>query len=379
MHTLGIDTRMQPVYRVLLELGESDVGELAARVGQEETSVRAALARLARLSLVRRRPGNHRTWCAVAPELGLGALLDRQEAELDLRRREVDASRSAVMSLLAAHRPGRSPDDTGVTRLEGREEIRLALDGLCRRATDEILVALPGDPRVPHLLQNGKGAGALEAAPALGIRVRALHLAAARHDTHHLHGRRLADAGAEVRTAATVPLAVTVVDRTAAVVAGGGGGGAAPTATATDADATSTSTSASVTGTANATAPHAELVTSPALVAALTALFEHAWEAALPAAATTSVSVQRHHDLDDQERELLALLGEGLTDEVAARRLGVSLRTVRRIAAGLLTRHGARSRFQLGVVTGQRGWLPHPASGRHPAGGDELAVRRRTA
>ncbi|MEV0696044.1 helix-turn-helix domain-containing protein [Streptomyces sp. NPDC050388] len=354
METLGIDTRMQPVYRALLEHGASGASELAARVGQEETTVRTALGRLAALSLVRRRPGDRHTWYAVAPELGLGALLAHQEAELDRRRREVDESRAAMMSLLAAHRPHRSSGDTGVTRLEGPEEIRLALDRLCRRATDEIVCALPGEAHVPHLLQGGHGA--LEAAPARGVRIRVLHLAAARNSAHRLHSR-LTDAGAEVRTAATVTVAVTVVDRAAAVVP----------APCSDAPGTT---------------PLAELVTSPALVAALYALFEHEWEAALPA----GTPAQRRDDgLNDQERTLLELLREGLTDEMAARRLGVSLRTVRRTMAGLLNRHGVRSRFQIGVVTGERGWLrdpgngprplSDPASGQRPAC-DELAARR---
>lgn len=353
MKTLGIDARMQPVYRVLLELGESDAGDLAARVGQDESSVRAALARLAGLSLVRRRPGDRRTWCAVAPELGLGALLDRQEAELDRRRREVDESRGAVASLLAAHRPHRSPDDPGLTGLQGPEEIRLALDRLCRGATEEILVALPADPHALRLLLTGDSP--VEAAPALGVRVRALHLAAGRHGTHHLHGRRLGEAGAEVRAAARLSAAVIVVDRAGAVVAVPG-------------------TSTSRGGTA---LPRAELVTSPALVAALTALFDRDWEAALPA--TTARGEQGpgavpRPGIDDQERALLHLLGEGLTDEVAARRLGVSLRTVRRIVSGLLARHGSRSRFQLGVLTGTHGWLRDPRP--RPAAAAEPAVRR---
>src|SRR5947207_1648255 len=62
------------------------------------------------------------------------------------------------------------------------------------------------------------------------------------------------------------------------------------------------------------------------------------------------------------ERELLELLGRGLTDEAAARKLGVSLRTVRRMMADLTTRLGATSRFQAGMRAHQLGWLTDPDS-----------------
>ncbi|MEO3854275.1 LuxR C-terminal-related transcriptional regulator [Acrocarpospora sp. B8E8] len=55
--------------------------------------------------------------------------------------------------------------------------------------------------------------------------------------------------------------------------------------------------------------------------------------------------------------ELLRMLLEGQTDERAARRLGLSLRTVRRSMSSLMTRLGARSRFQAGARAVQRGWL----------------------
>jgi len=45
------------------------------------------------------------------------------------------------------------------------------------------------------------------------------------------------------------------------------------------------------------------------------------------------------------------------TDEMVARKLGVSVRTVRRMASELMAELGARSRFQAGVRASERGWL----------------------
>lgn len=54
---------------------------------------------------------------------------------------------------------------------------------------------------------------------------------------------------------------------------------------------------------------------------------------------------------------MLKLLGNGCTDELVARRLGVSVRTARRVAAELFARLGAQSRFQAGARALARGWI----------------------
>ncbi|MER5280588.1 DNA-binding response regulator [Streptomyces sp. NPDC002809] len=59
--------------------------------------------------------------------------------------------------------------------------------------------------------------------------------------------------------------------------------------------------------------------------------------------------------LDDEGRTILRALGSGLTDESAARRLGVSLRTYRRRVAELMAALEAGSRFQAGLRAGELG------------------------
>ncbi|WP_308315343.1 helix-turn-helix transcriptional regulator [Streptomyces sp. ISL-100] len=58
-----------------------------------------------------------------------------------------------------------------------------------------------------------------------------------------------------------------------------------------------------------------------------------------------------------QERELLRLLSQGFTDEGAARKLGISLRTERRMITEISARLGAQSRFQLGQRATEDGLL----------------------
>jgi DNA-binding NarL/FixJ family response regulator len=62
-------------------------------------------------------------------------------------------------------------------------------------------------------------------------------------------------------------------------------------------------------------------------------------------------------EISSQEAEFLSLLVQGATDEQVGRKLGVSMRTVRRMAAKLSDQVGASGRFELGVRAAQRGWV----------------------
>ncbi|MFE2758229.1 response regulator transcription factor [Actinosynnema sp. NPDC059335] len=56
-------------------------------------------------------------------------------------------------------------------------------------------------------------------------------------------------------------------------------------------------------------------------------------------------------------RQLLRLMGTGALDETIAREMGVSVRTVHRRITRLQELLGVRSRFQLGVIARERGWV----------------------
>jgi DNA-binding CsgD family transcriptional regulator len=94
-------------------------------------------------------------------------------------------------------------------------------------------------------------------------------------------------------------------------------------------------------------------------VASTTGLFELVWPGAVP---LTDSDVPGDVDLDERNREMLRLLALGVTDEVAAAQLGISVRTVRRMVSQIMGRLGARSRFQAGVKAADRGWLLDRAS-----------------
>jgi DNA-binding CsgD family transcriptional regulator len=95
------------------------------------------------------------------------------------------------------------------------------------------------------------------------------------------------------------------------------------------------------------------LVRQPGLVQALTLWFEALWERASP----LPEEGRPRDGRSEVHRFLLAQLAQGAKDEQIARTLGLSLRTVRRRIAGLMTELGADSRFQAGVEASRRGWL----------------------
>src|SRR5690606_13017466 len=98
---------------------------------------------------------------------------------------------------------------------------------------------------------------------------------------------------------------------------------------------------------ADGTSATALVVHNRSLGRAMSALFEQVWtesRVATTPPATVDVSEPTPAEID-----LLRLLGKGMTDASAARQLGVSLRTVRRMMADLMSRLGARSRFEAGM------------------------------
>lgn len=79
-------------------------------------------------------------------------------------------------------------------------------------------------------------------------------------------------------------------------------------------------------------------------------------------------------DFDQMALAVLCALDLGFKDELAARRLGVSLRTYRRHVADIMTRLGATTRFQVGARAAELGLLTASAKQSPRAAGstDEL-------
>jgi DNA-binding CsgD family transcriptional regulator len=100
------------------------------------------------------------------------------------------------------------------------------------------------------------------------------------------------------------------------------------------------------------------LVRDGLLVHVLHKIFETWWVQATDLGFFLSDSdASRPGEVNGEERVMLRLLGEGYKDETVAKKLGISVRTVRRKVSDVMRRMPAASRFQAGVLAGRRGWI----------------------
>ena len=90
----------------------------------------------------------------------------------------------------------------------------------------------------------------------------------------------------------------------------------------------------------------------PGLVELAISYFEALWDRSVAVPA-----LDQGEPTPDLNGLLLRQLAQGAKDEQIARTLGVSLRTVRRRIAAIMTELGVDSRFQAGVEAVRRGWL----------------------
>ncbi|MER5639947.1 LuxR C-terminal-related transcriptional regulator [Kitasatospora sp. NPDC002227] len=323
LEALGLTATAGAVYQAMLDHPDHGVEELAATCALSPAEVHDRLDELAGLMLVRasnERPG---TLCAVAPEIGLADVLARQEAELAARQAQLAASRAAVTQLVAERATSRPAMGE---RLWGMDAIQHRIELLARRMTSECLGVHPGASHRPEDLAAARAA---DAEPlARGVSMRTLYQDTTRNDPHTTaHAHWLLSQGSEVRTAPVLPHRLVIFDRAQAIVP------------IDPADS-------------RVGALH---VTEPGIVAALVDLFEQAWSTAVPLGAAQEQDPAT--GLSATERELLRLLGGGLTDETAGVRLGMSVRTVRRHMASIMERLNASSRFEAGIKAAQKGWL----------------------
>jgi DNA-binding CsgD family transcriptional regulator len=319
---LGLSAHHETIYRTMLERPDLDVAGLAEQLAVAPQQIREALDVLADLALIRMDPGGTQAR-VVRPQAGLTALLARVEADVAVRQRQVDATRAAIAAIATAHDEHHRAGEGRI--LEGTDAVRERLAELAHTARTECLSFTTGGAQSPDTMAAETSLN--ELALRRGVQLRNVYQESFRNDPATLaHAQRMAELGGRSRTTPTLPMRMVIVDCEAALVP-------------IDPD--------------NPRQGALEL-RSPGIIAGLVALFEQVWCTATPFG-TPAVVDER--GLAPQERELLRLLGAGHTDEAAARKLAISLRSVQRMMTSLTERLEAVSRFQAGVHAARRGWV----------------------
>ncbi|QDY80316.1 helix-turn-helix domain-containing protein [Streptomyces qinzhouensis] len=325
---LGLDPKTEAVYRLVLEEPELRLDQIVSRAGRSADEVRSALDRLADLCLLDQaevHAAGEQLFRAADPGVGLSYLLSRKEAELAKQQRGLEEARAAV-STLTARRASQLPRGFDVAkRLEGRDEMCERLSEIAELARFECLSMLPGGAQSPDSVADSQPLD--QRALARGVSIRIIYQDSFRNTPETVrYVNWLGGLGGEARTLPSLAIPMVVFDREVALVPLDPRDGRAG----------------------------ALELRSAGAVTVARLLFEEYWERANPIG---PAKPHDHHGLNPQEKELLRLLAEGHTDETVSRRLGVSLRTVRRMNADLTGRLAARSRFQAGAAAARRGWV----------------------
>ncbi|HEY4023802.1 MAG TPA: helix-turn-helix transcriptional regulator [Pseudonocardiaceae bacterium] len=314
------------MYRAMLRDPRAGVTEIAQQLGWQIDEVKRALDELSRQSLVRPSWEVPDRYHAVAPQVGLAALLSRQEAELRARQEQLSASKLALEHAIEEYTDcQRRQNYAGAEQMIGIDEIRTRIETLAHESTTEIMGFAPDGAQTQANMQasNPLDASILSR----GVRLRTIYLDSITKDRSSMsYAQWLIEQGGHIRTMPTLPTRMIIYDRTAAVL---------------PIDPENSSKGA-------------VLLTGIGVIMALCELFDLTWErASLLGSAAAAIN----DGLNPQERAVLKLLAQGNTDEAVARKLGVSVRTGRRIMASITTRLGAQSRFQAGATAAMRGWL----------------------
>jgi sugar-specific transcriptional regulator TrmB/DNA-binding CsgD family transcriptional regulator len=324
---LGLDPAQEAAYRATLERPEWTVEGLARRLAAPAPRVAEVAAGLVELDLVRTSTDGSRLR-AVDPQLALTALIARREAEMVSAWHELERARQVAADLAvdfdSAHR---GHLDATLDMAQGLDAVRARVTTLVSQARTEVVsLMLSGWGFVdPLALPRRADLADAEAR----VRHRVIAVGRACHDPLSLrHLRGVATDGSWVRTAGEVPMSALVVDRVAAVFP------------------LSPMFSRRHVG--------AVVLRLPSVVATTVELFERVWGEATPL--DEAVTGERE-ELAEKHRDVLRFMLAGCTHEVAARKLDISVRTVRRRMAELNDRLGARGPFQAGALAAERGWI----------------------
>lgn len=312
LSVLGIGIVEERLYRALLVNPRSHMSELAAKIGVTVPRARQAARTLHRVGMVSGRAGDNGEFLPASPDVAVGALISR-------RQQDLEQARLFAMQLLDDFRAGSrfGPPTHVVEVLTDQEAIGRLASQLMRSATNEIIMfdkpPYLGSPDNPDEFD----------ALARGVRWRAVYSVESLDVPGQLARlERLRRAGERARVSAEVPVKLLIADRRLALLPG-----------ALD--------EPSVVSTAI-------LVHPGSLLIALGMLFDSVWERGLRP--DLSPAGPSDGEAETRDRTLLPLLAAGMKDEAIARQLGVSLRTVRRWIAGLMSDYGVVTRFQLGVA-----------------------------
>ena len=314
------------VYRYAVSSPGWTVDQASEALGFTTRSIESAVSQLKEHCLLVQVSSERPSYAAVSPDVALAELVDPDErALLDLRAR-IGLKRRELAGLVPvfAEASRRVSTDSAVEVLEDPGQVMSVLIEYARAASDCVLMARPGPGATADIQEDSvqKDVDMLRQ----GVRRRTLYHSSIRD---HMPTRRAVEivtaAGGEFRTLPHMPLRAVIFDSKVAVI---------PRGRCADDRA-------------------GLVIRDPDMIHVFVRMFDFAWELGDPFLTEEAQPGQ----LNSIQRSILRALAAGQSDEVIARRLGISVRTCRRHIAKMLEDLGAESRFQAGVKAHRAGWI----------------------
>lgn len=208
-----------------------------------------------------------------------------------------------------------------IETIVGAEAVDAAIEDAFQQCVHEVRTAQTGSGASPRWLDRARHQRLLER----GIRTRMLFQHVARfHVPSRSAVARVAALGSQVRTLDEFFEQLTVVDDAVAFLPAG------------------------------EQRDDIVAVRHPAIIRFLADVFDRAWTRGLPFSPAQDTRVSRQA-VDGTRLAVMRLVLEGSTDEVGARRVGLSLRNYREHVRALMAQFGVRTRAQLGYRIGASG------------------------
>lgn len=318
LRLLGIDHAAGQIYLALLELAPAPLSAIGPKAGLDDAELATAYGALVEAGLASAAEVGGEVVAPVPPTAGLEILARHRAAE-------VEESRIAVGGAFESFRRQRlaSYNDNLVEVVTG-DAIGPRVRHAWASARDQIR-QLESPPYFPL---PGATDDAL-ATLARGVTQRVVYSRESLEQPGRLKDviEPCVKAGEQARVLPSIPVKLVIIDEAYALVS----------LSIKEADVHNTM-----------------LVVQPCgLLSALMALFEQSWQNALPLHGRTTAP----GGLPPADRRLLWLLAGGASDEVIAREMGISRRTLFRHLQILMARLGAANRFQMALQAQRRGWL----------------------
>lgn len=311
LEPLGISDPDETVYRTLLGMPRATVAELSRRLGRD---VRRSLSTLEQLGLVSRLAGRPARLVAARPDVAIDVLVARRREELG----QLQLHARDLMAEMSTDEQSRS--DNVVEVIVGPQAIATRFEQVLKGTRSELLVF----DRPPYLLDHGRASDAVRHLLRHRTAVRGIYAPESLEEPGVLRTvHDVAGAGEQSRVHPRVPIKLAIADRSFALLP----------MVVDD-------------------VVHSAIGIHPsALLDAFVQMFELLWQSAIPLVPAPPVHTA------PSDAQLLALLAAGVKDEVIARQLAISTRTVSRRVAELLDLLQARTRFQAGIQATRRGWV----------------------